>query len=91
MLSFITEERLVEWLETLRLLGADRVLVYEHDIGPAAKAVLKHYASKKLVERVPTSYGGFHVPNQAALHRHFLSREGPVQDLARTSGITMTK
>ena len=42
--------RLIEWLEMLRLLGVDRVVVYNHSVGETAARILRKYRLERFVE-----------------------------------------
>ncbi|UYV64538.1 hypothetical protein LAZ67_3001139 [Cordylochernes scorpioides] len=54
--------RLVEWLELLRLLGADKVFLYELEVHPNISKVLQYYQKDSFVELTPISLPG-HQPN----------------------------
>ncbi len=54
-LSFPTSDlsgRLIEWLETLRAVGADQVFLYEMSVHPNVSKVLDHYVRDGFVDLV---------------------------------------
>lgn len=53
-LDFLHEDlsvRLVEWIELLNLLGADKVFFYELQVHPNISKVLRHYENEGKVMR----------------------------------------
>jgi len=48
----LNASRLVEWLETAKLLGASKVFMYTHNLNTEASKVLAHYSKMGLVSAV---------------------------------------
>ncbi|XP_059469052.1 uncharacterized protein LOC132192879 [Neocloeon triangulifer] len=61
--------RLVEWLELHKILGADKIVIYELQVHPNTSKVLEHYVQSGFVELVKTSLPGFYsnVPDLMSL------------------------
>lgn len=60
-LDFATQDlsvRLVEWLELLKILGANKVFLYELEIHPNISKVLDHYVESGLVKLTPITLPG---------------------------------
>ncbi|XP_037077783.1 uncharacterized protein LOC119098840 [Pollicipes pollicipes] len=76
-LSFPDEDmsvRLVEWLETLRAVGAQKVFLYELEVHPNISKVLRHYQEEGLVEVTPLTLAG-EQPNLSPLQRLYLRKK----------------
>ena len=54
--------RLVEWLEVLKALGADKIFLYSLDVHPNVSRVLDYYTRRGEVELIPMSLPE-HQPN----------------------------
>ncbi|XP_043216253.1 uncharacterized protein LOC122378809 [Amphibalanus amphitrite] len=65
--------RLVEWLETLRVLGAKKVFLYKLEVHPNISKVLRYYQRQGLVEVTPLTLAG-EQPNLSPLQRLYLSK-----------------
>lgn len=63
--------RLVEWIELLSLLGADKIFLYQLEIHPNISKVLEHYVEKGMVDLTPISLPG-HQPNLKRLQHLYL-------------------
>ena len=63
--------RLVEWIELLSLLGADKVFLYQLEIHPNVSKVLDYYVKKGKVDLTPISLPG-HQPNVKILQHLYL-------------------
>jgi len=63
--------RLIEWLETLGTLGADKVFLYSLEVHPNVSRVLAHYQEKGQVEVTPLSLPGYQ-PNVRVLQHLYL-------------------
>ncbi|XP_040563465.1 uncharacterized protein [Lepeophtheirus salmonis] len=63
--------RLVEWIETLHTLGADKVFLYNLEIHPNVTKVLNYYVKKGLVDLTPISLPGYQ-PNMPHLQHLYL-------------------
>ncbi|EFX71575.1 hypothetical protein DAPPUDRAFT_308785 [Daphnia pulex] len=63
--------RLVEWIELLGLLGADKIFLYELEVHPNASKVLQHYQETGQVELTPISLPGDQ-PNLPGLRHLYL-------------------
>ncbi len=52
--------QLVEWLELLRILGADRVTLYHYNVDEAAWRALEHYSAERggFLEHFPVTLAG---------------------------------
>ncbi|XP_063879434.1 uncharacterized protein LOC135110749 [Scylla paramamosain] len=70
--------RLVEWLELIFLLGADKIFLYESDIHPNMSKVLKHYISRGQIDVKKFSLPG-ELPNVPALQEMFFRKYDPVR------------
>ncbi|CAL8071187.1 unnamed protein product [Orchesella dallaii] len=64
--------RLVEWIEALRLLGADKIFFYEFFVDSEIKKVLDYYEDKGIIHVTQTSLPG-ELPNHPQL-RHLYIR-----------------
>ena len=79
-LDFPTDDlsvRLIEWIELLHVLGADKIFLYNLEIHPNVTKVLNYYQDKGYVDLTPISLPGIVIFN------HFL--ETKVQDSYITS------
>ncbi|XP_068228445.1 uncharacterized protein [Palaemon carinicauda] len=65
--------RLVEWLELLFILGADKVFFYKYSLHKNMERVLEYYEKMKKVEVVPLTLPGDQ-PNNVDLRRSYLKR-----------------
>ena len=54
--------RLVEWLEVLKALGADKIFLYNLDVHPDVNRVLEYYTNRGEVEVIPMTLPE-HQPN----------------------------
>ncbi|XP_043231431.1 uncharacterized protein LOC122386359 [Amphibalanus amphitrite] len=66
--------RLVEWLETLRVLGAKKVFLYDLEVHPNISKVLRYYERQGLVEVTPLTLAG-EQPNLSVLQRLYLRKK----------------
>lgn len=60
-LDFPTDDlsvRLIEWIELLHVLGADKIFLYNLEIHPNVTKVLNHYQDKGYVDLTPISLPG---------------------------------
>lgn len=76
-LDFLHEDlsvRLVEWIELLGLLGADKVFFYELQVHPNISKVLKHYEQAGQIQVTPISLAGGQ-PNVPALQHLYLTKK----------------
>uniref|UniRef100_A0A6P7GIF3 Glycosyltransferase family 92 protein n=1 Tax=Diabrotica virgifera virgifera TaxID=50390 RepID=A0A6P7GIF3_DIAVI len=74
-LDFLHEDlsvRLVEWIELLNLLGADKVFFYELQVHPNISKVLNHYDQKGKVHVTPISLAGGQ-PNAPSFQHLYLT------------------
>ncbi|XP_047999688.1 uncharacterized protein LOC125236803 [Leguminivora glycinivorella] len=65
--------RLVEWIELLRLLGADKVFFYELQVHPNISKVLAYYRARGLVESTPITLPG-RQPNLPGLRHVYMKK-----------------
>ncbi|KAF0288685.1 hypothetical protein FJT64_012991 [Amphibalanus amphitrite] len=63
--------RLVEWIELLRLIGADAFVFYRYDTGPEVSRVLEHYEAQGVATVVNATLPGFQ-PNYPPARRRYL-------------------
>ena len=73
-LDFLQEDlsvRLVEWIELLTLLGADKIFLYELEVHPNISKVLRHYQETGRVELTPITLPG-EQPNIPGLRHMYL-------------------
>ncbi|KAF0314567.1 hypothetical protein FJT64_015008 [Amphibalanus amphitrite] len=63
--------RLVEWVELLRLIGADAFVFYRYDTGPEVSKVLEHYETQGVATVVNATLPGFQ-PNYPPARRRYL-------------------
>ncbi|ENN71839.1 hypothetical protein YQE_11458, partial [Dendroctonus ponderosae] len=76
-LDFLHEDlsvRLVEWIELLNLLGADKVFLYQLQVHPNITKILDHYEKEGKVQVTPITLAGV-LPNAPALQHYFLSKK----------------
>ncbi|XP_059469168.1 uncharacterized protein LOC132192940 [Neocloeon triangulifer] len=52
--------RLIEWLEMHRILGADKIVIYELQVHPNVSKVLDYYVKSGFVDVIKTSMPDFH-------------------------------
>lgn len=77
-------ERLVEWLEFNRILGANHIFFYNHTLGARAAAVIESYR-RGLLTRVGEEGSPFNVsllqwPQPAAVDLHYFSQTAVLND-----------
>ncbi|XP_063547611.1 uncharacterized protein LOC134755065 [Cydia strobilella] len=75
-LDFLHEDlsvRLVEWIELLRLLGADKVFFYEFQVHPNISKVLAYYRARGIVESSPITLPGGR-PNFPGLQHVYMKK-----------------
>ncbi|KAK4878373.1 hypothetical protein RN001_010879 [Aquatica leii] len=65
--------RIVEWIELLNLLGADKIFFYKLQIHPNISKVLKYYEEKNQIEVTPISLPGGQ-PNAPFLQHLYLTK-----------------
>ena len=65
--------RLVEWIELVRHLGADKIFLYELEVHPNITKVLDYYQKKGFVEVTPITLPGYQ-PNIPGLTHLYLSK-----------------
>ena len=73
-LDFPTDDlsvRLIEWIELLHLLGADKIFLYNLEVHPNVTKVLHHYEDKGYVDVTPISLPGYQ-PNVKVLQHLYL-------------------
>lgn len=73
-LDFLQEDlsiRLVEWIELLGLLGADKIFLYELEVHPNISKVLDYYQSTGKIELTPITLPG-EQPNVPGLRHMYL-------------------
>jgi len=63
--------RLVEWIEMLTTLGANKIFLYQLETHPNVTKVLEHYVSTGKVDLTPVSLPGFQ-PNMPVLQHMYL-------------------
>lgn len=76
-LDFLHEDlsvRLVEWIELLGLLGADKIFFYELQIHPNISKVLKHYEQMGQIHVTPISLAGGQ-PNVPTFQHLYLTKK----------------
>lgn len=66
--------RLVEWIELLGILGADKIFFYELQVHPNISKVLKHYEREGRVHITPLTLPGGQ-PNVKGLQHLYLSKK----------------
>lgn len=71
--------RLIEWIESLRLLGAERIFFYEYFVDSDIKKMLSYYERQGIVDLIPTSLPGG-LPNQPLI-RHLYIKGARVNHL----------
>lgn len=64
-------DRLIEWIEALRLLGADKIFFYEFFVDPQVKHVLNYYESRGVIQVTQTTLPG-DLPNQSQLRHLYI-------------------
>lgn len=76
-LDFLHEDlsvRLVEWIELLNLLGAEKIFFYELQVHPNISKVLQHYEQENKVHVTPISLAGGQ-PNAPAFQHLYLTKK----------------
>merc|ERR1719309_936731 len=63
--------RLMEWIELLTTLGADKIFLYNLEVHPNVTKVLEHYTAQGKVDVTPISLPG-HQPNLPVLQHMYL-------------------
>jgi len=63
--------RLIEWIEVLTTLGADKIFLYELEVHPNVSRVLEHYQREGKVDVTPISLPGYQ-PNLPVLQHLYL-------------------
>jgi hypothetical protein len=66
--------RLIEWIELMHLLGADKIFFYSFDIHPNISKTLKYYQEKKFIDVTELSLPGSQ-PNSPEARRKYLKNE----------------
>ncbi|KAI1285037.1 hypothetical protein HDE_12250 [Halotydeus destructor] len=64
-------DKLVEWIELLTILGADKISFYILNVHPRVREILRHYQAKGTVSVSPLTLPG-QLPNDPLERRHFL-------------------
>lgn len=75
-LDFLHEDvsvRLVEWIELVHLLGAEKIYFYHFQVHPNVTKLLEYYTKQGIVEVVPLTLPGTS-PNSPALRHLFLKQ-----------------
>lgn len=76
-LDFLHEDlsvRLVEWIELINLLGADKIYFYELQVHPNVTKVLRHYQRLGMVHVTPLTLPGGQ-PNVPAFQHMYLTKK----------------
>ncbi|KAA0183257.1 hypothetical protein HAZT_HAZT008750 [Hyalella azteca] len=76
-LDFLNKDfsvRLVEWLETLHHLGAEKIFLYQLEIHPNITKVLKHYEELGLVDVTPITLPAYQPNIKGLRHMYLLNR-----------------
>ena len=76
-LDFLNEDlsvRLVEWIETLHHLGADKIFMYELEVHPNITKILRHYQEKGIVEVTPITLPGSQPNIPGLMHMYLKSK-----------------
>ena len=63
--------RMIEWLEVLASLGANKIFLYELEVHPNVTKVLKYYEKRGLVDLTPITLPGYQ-PNMPFLQHLYL-------------------
>lgn len=66
--------RLIEWIETLHVLGADKVFLYNLEVHPNVTKVLEHYARVGKVDLTPLTLPGYQPNIQGLQHLYLKSK-----------------
>ena len=64
--------RLIEWIELLNVLGADKIFMYKLDVHPNVSRVLDHYVKEGKIDVTKISLPGFQ-PNLPVLQHLYLT------------------
>ncbi len=51
--------RVIEWIELLLILGADKIFLYYYDISASLMSVLRHYEARGVVDLTRLTFAGF--------------------------------
>lgn len=76
-LDFLNEDlsvRMVEWIETLHYLGAEKIFLYELEVHPNITKVLNYYQEKGLVDVTPLTLPGYQPNIPGLIHMYFKSK-----------------
>lgn len=76
-LEFLHEDlsfRLVEWIELLKILGANKIFFYQFDLHPRLQQVLQHYQQEKFVDVQTLSLPGSQ-PNLPEIRKDYLKKQ----------------
>jgi hypothetical protein len=76
-LDFPTDDlsvRLIEWIELLHVLGADKIFLYNLEIHPNVTKVLNYYEDKGYVDLTPISLPGYQPNIQVLQHLYLKSK-----------------
>jgi len=76
-LDFPTDDlsvRLIEWIELLHVLGADKIFLYNLEIHPNVTKVLNYYVDKGYVDLTPISLPGYQPNIQVLQHLYLKSK-----------------
>lgn len=76
-LDFPTDDlsvRLIEWIELLHLLGADKIFLYNLEVHPNVTKVLNYYEEKGYVDLTPISLPGYQPNIQVLQHLYLKSK-----------------
>lgn len=66
--------RLVEWIELLNILGADKIYFYELQVHPNISKILQHYEREGLVQVTPLTLSGGQ-PNVPGFQHMYLTKK----------------
>ncbi|KAA0186796.1 hypothetical protein HAZT_HAZT008591 [Hyalella azteca] len=76
-LDFLNEDlsvRLVEWFETLRHLGAEKIFLYELEVHPNITKVLNYYKELGLVDVTPITLPGYQPNIKGLIHMYLKNK-----------------
>ncbi|XP_026470406.1 uncharacterized protein LOC113374645 [Ctenocephalides felis] len=76
-LDFLYEDlsvRLVEWIELLHILGAEKIYFYELQVHPNISKVLKHYENRDMIQVTPLTLPGGQ-PNIPGFQHLYLTKK----------------
>lgn len=66
--------RLVEWIELLRILGAEKIYFYELQVHPNISKILRHYENEGMVQVTPLTLSGGQ-PNVPGFQHLYLQKK----------------